>query len=410
MNPHRSNRSLAEHLHKLWAVPVILASAMLAGCVHTLSDEGISAAQPLPLDSFQLAWSSSLPTTHGPVTRVFVREPYVFGYTDDGVSYVLDRAGGTILHEDVVAHGEDAMHPPVVLKDVIVYPTNTTLEIFDRKHGDLIRSKVLNYSIRSDAVGSKGYIYFGADFVGGGRLVSVDVNSEFLDRRWWLMFPGAAVISTPAIQGEIVYAGAATGDVAAVAYDTREPVWTLPNGMFHTHGPIVAGLIADESGVYVASTDSTLTALNRNNGRVKWQYFAGEALRQTPVVTKDMVFEQIHGAGIVAIDKINGAYNRSPRWVGADLERILAEDEKFVYALNRDHELLALDKKTGKPQFSVKRHDLSAFATNIKDGTIYCVTTGNRMLAITSVLKPGVVGEVAWTPITPAAPAVAMAR
>ena len=350
-----------------------------------------------------------LETTHGPITRVFARDTLVFGYTDDGASYVVDRATGTILHVETIRHGSEALHPPVVLKDYIVYPTNTSVEVYDRK-GDLVRSKDLNYSIRSDAVGSKNYVYFGADYVGGGRLMAVDVTSEYLDHRWALMFPKSAVSAGPARLGDIVYAAAKDGKVVAIAYDTREPVWTVEGGTFQTYGAVLADLAADESGVYVASTDTKLVALNRNNGKVKWQYTSNVELHNAPVLAKDLVLQNVPGVGMVALDKGAGLYNRTPRWIASDVVKVLSADEKFVYVLHDDRSIVALDKLTGKAVFKSNRRDLTAFATNPRDGTIYAVTTANRMVALAPVLKPGVVGELALEPVQPVGPMLAMGR
>ncbi len=384
----------------------------ITGCHHApqFVDEGVGQVEALPVNSFQQQWTAQLPTEHGAITRLFARENLVFGYTADGTSYVLDRPSGRILHEETVRHGSEALHPPVVLKDRICYPTNTSVEIYDKK-GDLVHSKDLGYSIRSDAVGSRNYVYFGADYLGGGRLISVDVNNEYLDHRWELMMPGALISAAPALLGDIVYVASEAGKVAAVAYDTREPVWTVPaNGVFRTYDSVVADLAADDSGVYVASTDTKLVCLNRNNGKVKWQYPAATALRDTPVLTKDFVFQIVPTVGLVALDKNTGAYNRVPRWIAPDIIKILAEDEKFVYGLREDKVIMALEKSAGKVIFTSRRRDLSVFASNVRDGSIYTVTTGNRVIALLPVLKPGLVGEVAVGPMKPDAVAVAVAR
>jgi glucose dehydrogenase len=359
------------------------------------ADEGVGNPRPLPANSFEIHWAEQLETAHGPITRLFARDAVIIGYTDDGTSYVLDRATGHILFNPTTIHnGEQMLHPPVVLKDFIVYPTNTTLEVYDRA-GALVRSKPLRYSIRSSAVGNKTFVYFGADIEGGGRVVAVDVTSEYLDHRWELMFPHSAISASPAVWGDIVYAAAENGDVAAVDYESREPLWPTPMGVFHTFDPIVADLAIDESGVYVASTDTKLCALNRNNGKVKWQYMATHGLFDGPVVTKELVLQNVPEVGYVAIDKIKGDYNRSPRWTAPDITQILSADEKNVYALRKDKKIVALDKMDGHVVFTSNRKDLTVYTTNTKDAAIFVVTTGNRVMAITPVLKPGVVGELA---------------
>ncbi|HET6246773.1 MAG TPA: PQQ-binding-like beta-propeller repeat protein [Tepidisphaeraceae bacterium] len=404
MNPHR--------LHPSLSFPMFLLAAVLfTGCAPKgPADEGVGNPRVLPVNCFETHWAEQLETVHGKVKRIFARDTYVIGYTDDGTSYVLDRATGAMPFPPVtIRNGDQALRAPVVLKDFIVYPTNTSLEVYDRA-GALVRSKDLRYSIRSDAVGNKTFVYFGADLQGGGRVVAVDVTSEYLDHRWELMFPHAAISAAPAVWGDIVYAAATNGDVAAVSYDSREPLWPLPNGVFHTGEEVIADLQIDDTGVYVSSMDTKLCALNRNNGKVKWQYLAKAPLHDSPVVLKELVMQRVDGVGFVAIDKLAGAYNRAPRWIAPDVTKILSADAKFVYVLRNDNMIVALDKMDGHAVFTSTRHDLVTYTTNTKDATIFAVTTGNRVLAITPVLKPGVVGELAWVPAAPMKQVVALAR
>ncbi len=374
-------------------------------------DEDVKPPTSLPIHSFRLQWATKLEGSHGQITRLYARENLVIGYTEDGTSYVVDRPSGKVLHSVSIRHGDQLLHAPVVLKDYIVYPTNTSLEIYNRA-GALINSKNLSYSIRSDAVGHKTYLYMGADYIGGGRLVAVDITSEYLDHRWALMFPGSSVSATPVLVNDIVYAAAENGDVTAVSFDAREPVWPVPGGFFHTYSPIVADLAGDEQGIYVASTDTKLVCLNRNNGKVKWQYSAANALTEGPIATKELVFQHVPGTGYVVIDKMNGQYNRTPIWIANDVVHILSADDKFVYVHRSDGTIVALDKTNGHAVFTSKRRDIATYTTNPKDGMIYAVTTANRVLAITSVTKPGVVGELAWDwdPVKPEDRMMALAR
>jgi outer membrane protein assembly factor BamB len=175
----------------------------------------------------------------------------------------------------------------------------------------------------------------------------------------------------------------------------------LDAGVFKTYGPVVANLTVDDSGLYVASKDGTLTCLNRSTGRVKWQYIGGVPLEDSPRVTKDMVFQHVPGTGLVALSKAEGGYNRSPRWVAPEITQFLAEDDTYVYGRREDNAILAMEKATGRAAFASKRRDFRAFAVDTVGGTIYAVTATDRILAIKPVLTSGQVGELVWVPIAP---------
>lgn len=392
-----------------WASALCLALGALGmtGCSGPTeySDAGPGVPQSLPVNSLQQQWSTKLTNEHGPVNHLYASDKLVFAYADDGTSFVMDRASGRILHVETVHNGAQALHPPVVFKDFIVYPTTTTLEIYDH-NGLLVNSKDLGYAIRSDAVGTRDYVYLGADFSTGGRIVCIDVTDRYLDHKWYLMFPGVSISAAPVIVGDIVYVAGENDQVAAVTYDTRVPIWTLPGGAFHTYGPNYANLAGDESGIYVASSDTYLYALVRASGRVKWQYAAQTELRTAPVVSKDLVYQFVPGTGLVAIDKLEKPgksglpqFNRSPRWVAPDCDKFLAEDDKYSYLRRTDNTIVAMDKTNGHVAFASKRHDFRTFWSNNRDATIYAGTVANRIMAITPVLKPGVVGELVFEPV-----------
>lgn len=407
---------------------LIGAAALVAGCVSGEKSGDEANPQPLKNHSFASQWTTRLGGAGSdPITALHVTDQFVFAYRRGGTSTVIDRSSGRLLHIDEPKDGSVRMHPPVVLKDRIVYPTTTYLEVFDLKGRriphptrptdelDKPFSQNLPSAIRSDAVGSGKVVVLGADSSGGGRAVEVDMTRPYVPELWTLLEPGAGVPAGPTIVGDIVYIAGANGRVAAVTLENRTPLWGLESAEFVTYGPIVANLAADDTGLYVASMDTKLYCLVRSNGKVKWQYFAGAPLSDAPVVTKDLVYQTVPGVGVAAIDKVqpitsqSPTYNREPRWVAADAAQFLSQDDNFAYVRSNDNHIVALDKKTGKPAFTSERNDLTAFAVNTKgDGMIYVASDAGEIIAVKPVLQPGMVGEVVMVP----APrqTVAMAR
>jgi outer membrane protein assembly factor BamB len=177
----------------------------------------------------------------------------------------------------------------------------------------------------------------------------------------------------------------------------------VPGGTFITYGQIRADVKADEFGVYVASTDSKVYCVDRNNSKIKWQYFAGAALQDSPVVTKDRVYQAIPGRGVAAINKTEQKnntqpqwqYNREALWVVENALQFLADDDKYAYLRGRDNTIIAVDRATGEVTFESTRSDFDVFGSNDKsDGIIYASTSRGQVMAIKPVLRPGSVGEI----------------
>lgn len=373
-----------------------------SGCTHEPPPAVSSGpSEPLPMQSFRRDWGAELLLDKGDaIDRVFVKEDLIFAYTKKNLVFALNRASGVIRFSNNISDTTIRPHEPVVIKDRIIFPTDSTLEIY-RRDGRFERSFKTSSSIRTNVAGSPTgtRVFFGVDARNNGRLVAVETLPGMyreVNERWELISnTGAPIYSAPATLAGIVYAAFGDGDVYAVNADTRASLWATSTGQtFKTYGPVQADLRVDDFGLYVPSMDSKFYCLDKTQGRKKWEYLAGSSLRETPAITATMVYLPVTGSGIVAIDKINGTDVRQPKWIVKDAVKLVAEDEKYAYFHRADNIVIAVDKATGEQKFASKRTDIVAFGTNTKDGIIYAGTREGQVLAITPVLKPGNVGEV----------------
>jgi PQQ-like domain len=171
-------------------------------------------------------------------------------------------------------------------------------------------------------------------------------------------------------------------------------VWPLDNGVFVTNGRIVADVQVDETGVYVASTDSKLYCLDRHTGKINWQYYGGKPITNNLHVAASTVYVNVPDRGLVAIDKGTGGFNRKHRWVSKDARMFLCEDTRHTYLATRDGKIQAVDRASGKILFHSKGPGFDLFVSNPKDDTIFAARKGGDVFAIKPVLGPGVVGEI----------------
>ena len=410
----------------------VIVGLMLAFCAA-----GCASAPPAPTGptlvsppAFVVQWVDDLQVPdlrNNPVTGLFVREDKLFVYTKDGSSYVINRPNGLTIHVDEVPSGAARLHPPVLLKDWIIYPTTTALEVFDQR-GVYLRTLPVQGSIASDAVGDgRSSVYVAVEIPGATRVCRYDMLKmanqpapplgqrypiEAKQYNWALQAYHGGIPAAPAFFADVVYVAGEDGLVMAVSSEDRNPIWpidqenTPTQGMFDARAPVVANLSADDSGLYVPAFDGRLYCINRISGQVKWQYFASAPPLLTPaILMSDTVYIRDPGLGIVAIDKVEPPsipgkptkphYNRDPRWTSKAVGDILAQDERYVFATRRDNSVVALDKKNGESAFASKRNDFTNFALNTKDSTIYAATKDGHVIAMKAVTLPGIIGEVA---------------
>jgi outer membrane protein assembly factor BamB len=290
--------STHHHARRSWFKPLLASCvglAAVAGCGgfggNAGNDGGRDGADitEVPAGNFVVAWKARLPIPEGAqIKRITLSEDKVFAYDTANRVYFLDRAKGTLAATGVGAKPQDTIHDPVALKDRVVVPSTTQLNVFTPE-GKKMHTINLRYGASGGAAGEGRMVFFGVDAPNGGRVQAVDTKPQPYDvSPQWELQTGAQVSARPATFQGLVFAGSRNGQVFAVRADNRDPLWPgLEKGTFPTGGEILAPLAADKDGVYVPSMDSKLYCLNMNNGRVNWTFYAGAPLRDAsgPVAT-----------------------------------------------------------------------------------------------------------------------------
>jgi hypothetical protein len=367
-------------------------SLAIGGCTHKAppAAKGPTIAIITP-PALARTWEANLKLrNNNTITALHVVDQYLFAYTSDNQSFVFDRNAGTRVH---ISRINGQPKTPVVMKDFIVYPTNKSLEIYNRQ-GRFVRSIDLGSTPRTGAVTAAGRVAIGIDSKGRGEVLFVDVSKQ--GGAITSIMTMGALTSTPATRGGLTFVGSEDGKVYAIS-EELVAAWGTEGGTFKTDGPIVADLAADPgptgANVYVPSTDTKLYAINAISGELNWQFYAGAPLTTGPTVTDDSVYIYVPGKGLAAIDKTTGGPIRQAKWTVRDATKLLADDDRFAYVLGINNRVYGVDKATGKVAFVSTRGDLRIFGQNSTDSTVYTATRNGEVIAAAPVLKPGTMGE-----------------
>ena len=406
MNPHRRARFSAGLIRpQLFAAAAVCFTLLLtSSCASPTSESQAqqnkdrSEVLEIPSGNFAANWRAELPIRQVQPRALYVNDDKVLVYTADNKCIWANRASGHIVSITTPAKTTDTLYEPCTLTDRVVFPTTSEISVYDRNGKEMHRIP-LRYGASSGAVGDARTIYLGTAHPNGGRVASIDTNTQpyEVSPEWGLMTRGQ-VAAAPANYQGLVFAGSADFNVYAVRGENRDNIWPgLPEGYFKTGGEILADLQCDKDGVYVASMDTKLYCLDINTGRVRWTYYAGRPLRKdsVPIPTTNFVYLYVPSTGIVAIDKTGKQEVRTPKWTYSKGRQFLSSDEKYAYLRNDDNSIVAVDKQTGQARFASRRKDFRFFATNTsaKDSSIYACTPSGMLYSIKPILKPGTVGE-----------------
>jgi outer membrane protein assembly factor BamB len=389
-------------------VAVLLASAMLAlaGCTANAGPEEADREAPgkiveVPVSHFASVWKTEAPLQGSKGTEIFLNDDKIFVYRADNYCVWVQRNSGVLTAITEIAKPRDRVFAPVTLPDRVVFPSNTQIEVYDRK-GKLMHKNPTRYATASGAAGDAKTLFIGEEHPRGGRLMAIDTEPMDVPRTpiWELQtHKGSAFAAAPVFFQGLVFAGSNDGGIYALRAESRDGLWPgLDDGYFPTGGEILADLAADKDGVYAASVDGKLYCLNLNTGRINWVYHAGRALREEsdPVVTLNFVYIYVPTIGLVCIDKAGKQEVRRAKWTIENAIQFLSSDEKNAYLRTNDNSIIAVEKSTGQVKFKSERKDFVAFAVNthVKDTSIYALAADGTLHCIRPVLKPGVIGEV----------------
>jgi outer membrane protein assembly factor BamB len=368
---------------------ILLGAGLIGGCRHAAPPPQPTYG-PIPAGSFVKAADANLQLQKDRVENLYLCDEKLIVYTQNSEAFSLDRSSLTMQSlSDVGSRGERLL-PPVVFRHTIIFPTDTSLQIYNHR-GQKLRAIDLHRALRSPLIGSGSILYTGVDYQTGGRVIAINPDNPEVPIKWEFL-TNSGITAAPAYANGILYIGTEDGQVIAAQDQSGA---SEPLGIFHfnTAGEIVADLKADDYGVYIASTDTKLYCLDPNTGHIKWQYFAQHPLMKSPTVTATRVYQAVPDVGLVALDKENGPADRLPLWTAKNVAQILSEDNRCVYVRLTDNSIAAIDKQTGKQLFASHGHHFVAFATNTRDATIFASTADGQIYAIRPVFTAGTTGE-----------------
>lgn len=372
-----------------------LAGALLmiiaAGCsqptVATKAEQGISIQGNVKYGTFvQENVAKLAPST--PVSDLYVTGDTVFAYTEDNTVYALS-SGLEIRYIEPIVKDEFTLRKPVAYGEETIFPSTVAMFVHD-KRGNRVRTLNLPNPLTSDArLDQRGLLLAGTAAPTGGRVSVIDPT--LLVRPVVGDTLIGTVFSAPVGYQGIVYAANNKGEVFAIGAGNRN-AWPLDDMRFDTDRSVRADLVIDDYGLFVASGDTKLYALDRTTGRIKWRYMSEMPLVDTPLVTTDRVYQVVPGRGAAAIDKLEGKLYREPLWIAPGITQVLKADANYLYAVRDGNTLVALGLNDGKEKFSVSG-DFSLFvadetgrifAANSK-GTVSCFVrapyTGDNVAA-----------------------------
>jgi hypothetical protein len=385
-----------------------LSCLLFTGCGGGQETASSNDFQLISQASFVKTWDVQLPLHNGDsIKGIYFIDGNLHVLTNMNFDHVVKGDSGELPYRNEIGTPLVSLQGgPTLVNGGIVFPTTHTLEVYTRD-GTFQRSIDVKYNITNQAIGHANDVYLGMDFQ-QGCLGQIDVTQQIQPTQWTFLTFGA-VDGPAAFSDGVVFCASEDGKVRA-AMEDRTPYWpTLEDDAYNTQSRIVAGVAVDGASLYTATTAGKVISLDKSNGKLKWEYFAGEPLEFTPQVSDSGVYQYVPSKGLVALDKVTkmviGGQETAedtpfhqPRWTLKYGAKLLAEDDQYLYitlgAPDHFRGMVAVEKQSGHVVFRSKRADLLFVAAQPKGGLFYGVTKKGLVLAFKPVFQPGSYGEV----------------
>jgi outer membrane protein assembly factor BamB len=263
----------------------------------------------------------------------------------DGQVWAVDAAGGAVRWRFRTG-GRVRSSPAVAGGRVYVGSMDGTLYALELASGRLVwRFDTEGHSLESAKFGfdrrtiqSSPAVADGTVFVGSrdGHLYAVDAATG--RGLWTTDHEMSWVNSSPAVSGGLVFAGSSDNRfVQAVDRRSGMERWRVPTERLVWSSPAVAGDF-----VYVGDATGTLYALDRATGAERWRYRSGRRIYSSPVLAGGLLYVGNDDGAIYAIRGGPVGLRRAVFWDSAyaRANRIAGHAEIRGYLADRGYEVL----------------------------------------------------------------------
>jgi outer membrane protein assembly factor BamB len=201
-------------------------------------------------------------------------------------------------------------------------------------------------------------------------------------------------LPAPAVEGEVVVAGFASGELAAIRISDGRPIWseTLASargGGLADIAAITAMPVIDRNRVYATGLGGITIAIDLRSGRRLWEREVASA--ETPWVVGDCVFLLTTGGDLVCLGRDDGRV----RWL-RPLGRYRNEEKRRdpitwgapvlaggrVLASGNHGQLVEVNPVDGELITQQRLYDGSTQQPAVVDGTLYVLTDNATLLAL----------------------------
>ncbi len=357
---------------RVFSALLAMSAVLLAGCTAPTSEPARRTGlliEPFDADNvgYVINWSTHLKVPPGQrLHSVTVLGDLVVTIESPGnmVTATSIRDGSPVWRR-ILAKPTEKLYAPNRVDDFLYINTDYEMMTVNVRNGRITSQSLLDYVVNSSPVIVDRYAIFGG---ADGVVFAHDLQAGYAK---WAYKLTSRILASPIQSGVNVFAADSSGVYAMLDGRDGTLLWRG-----RTFGPVTAQAAIDRLGVYVASEDRAMYALNRTTGADKWIYRTDHELTFSPVPIGLNVYLPEPAGQLVAINTIDG----SVRWTLEEMAiPVWSTDERLMVAT--DHSLMLLNPETGVILDQAPTLRLQKVVPG-PDGSIILVSPEGRMLRL----------------------------
>ncbi|MBW7990091.1 MAG: PQQ-binding-like beta-propeller repeat protein [Planctomycetes bacterium] len=360
---------------------VLLASLLVLCFVqYSIAAEGTSQwlVSPKLLEhaNLKILWESklSIKKTES-LEQLLILGNSIYAISDRNYMVSLNKENGDIIFRRIVAPEGLPVAGLQLYGDELISIVGTKLIELDPQTGNQLKTVDVGFGIACPAARNSSYFYLGGT---DKRLHTLRAEDKV--QIFEVAAKNDSMITSIIAHDISVIFGTAAGNIISITPDRPRKLW-----QFDASGGIAGPIVRDGMSLFFASKDTNVYRVDMVGlplrRQLVWKYQTAGVLEKEPRVTQQVVYQNVPGKGLTAIDKQSGQFMWSVPG-GVDL---LAEAKDIAYVITQDRKLVVMDNLSAKKLYSVNFAEVTRYTANITDSKIYIADKHGRIACLQPV-------------------------
>ena len=305
--------------------------------------------------------------------------------TSEGALYALDRHRGLVRWVQEIADAAHyPIHGPTHMKQsdggmLTVVVTFDRVLLFDAYDGQLVGRIDLDFIPTSAAAAVGSMLFLG----GGDQMVHAVqwcAGCPGQSYEHWRVMAGGSVQATPlVVRPGIVFYASTGGQVVSATALGKRGLWGR-----QLNTPVHVDMVALSHGLYVTGENASIYRLDPTSGELLQRYRLPAQVTSTPMLDDGDLFALAADGALYCVDQVSAEI----RWSLPATTALLAVQETQLALHGRSHDLVIVDRFTGRELNRLDLNRVDHFVSNRLDDAVYLLGDRGQILAARSAGTP----------------------